>query len=699
MATKIGEAYVDVDAKLDKYNKNIKKGEKKLKKFSDNTAKASKKMSSSFASIKSALPLIGIAALGAAISKVIKLSIVQEKAEAQLNATLKSTEFAAGLTATQIKNMASELQNMSTFGDEAIISSSSLLLTFKEIGGEVFPRAQQSILDMSIAMKQDLRTSSIMLGKALNDPILGLSAMSRVGIQFSEDNKILIKSLTKTGDIAGAQAIILKELESQFGGSAKAAADTMGGALEQLSNTWGDALEELAGGGDSFKETIQGINKALITMKPIFTGIGIVIDELISAFSFLTTGLIDFYKSIADFIIPIIEDLNKKFDDLIEGAKELVRLIPGLQDFATETFIDKGEDFKDKPKKRKRPTVRPKAKPTGGGGDDKEARLQDARDFLSAMDELNKSAWKKQADGEQKLLDKVASLRAQGLIDAQEAEDAETEIKKKGVLERTQAIAGGFETWTGKTMDFISALDEVFSADEENKVNKIEERRNKELEALDDKLEKDTEDIEKNIKNKKKADKAIQKLEKEKAKAEEAINDKADKDKAALELKAFKRHKAVALVQAGIDTALAVVAAASTQPFIPLGIVAMALAAAAGAASIIAIAAQQPPALADGGVTLGQTLATIGESGSEMVTPLDGARGQKSRQMFVDDILSSLAARQEAGSVGNEANVANEEEINYNITVNIGADEFHANITQAISDRNILVDQSSLIKR
>ena len=207
----------------------------------------------------------GIAAV--AIAGLIKIGkdlvnvySVQEQAEARLEATIKSTGKAAGLTADQLKDMASGLQGVTKFGDEAIIGAESLLLTFKDIGGDIFPRALESILDVSEAMDQGLKESTIQLGKALNDPIQGLTAMRRVGIQFTDAQEDMIKGMVEVNDLAGAQDIILTELESQFGGVARAAADTATGALTQLGNTMGDLQEAY---GRNLAEGIQPFVKGL----------------------------------------------------------------------------------------------------------------------------------------------------------------------------------------------------------------------------------------------------------------------------------------------------------------------------------------------------------------------------------------------------------------------------------------------------
>ena len=187
----------------------------------------------------------GARGLISGFSTVIRLAGEQEKAEAKLNAVIKSTGGAAGLTANELTKMASSLQAVTTFGDETIISAQSLLLTFTKIGEEVFPQATETILNMAVAMETDLKSATVQLGKALNDPITGISALSRVGVQLTDTQKGQIKSFTELGDIASAQKVILGELETQFGGLARATADTMAGSMEQASMAVGDLGESL----------------------------------------------------------------------------------------------------------------------------------------------------------------------------------------------------------------------------------------------------------------------------------------------------------------------------------------------------------------------------------------------------------------------------------------------------------------------
>jgi hypothetical protein len=134
------------------------------------------------------------------------------------------------------------------YGDEATLEMQSLLLTFTQIQGPVFGQATEAIMNVATAMKRDLSSAALQVGKALNDPILGVSALAESGIQFTQSQKSVIKALVDTGDVAGAQKIILGELEVQFGGAARAAREGMGGSVTAMGNAFSDVMEQLGRG-------------------------------------------------------------------------------------------------------------------------------------------------------------------------------------------------------------------------------------------------------------------------------------------------------------------------------------------------------------------------------------------------------------------------------------------------------------------
>jgi hypothetical protein len=187
--------------------------------------------------------LAGGAALGALGALVIKNTAEADAAFSQLEATVKSTGGVAGLTANQLRDTARGLQDLTTYSDEAVMGMQSILLTFTQIRGDQFNAASAAILNMSQLLGQDLKGAALQVGKALNDPVKGVAALAEAGIQFTDSQKDTLASMVAVGDIAGAQTVILKELETQFGGSAAAARNTMGGALMALRNAFGQLLE------------------------------------------------------------------------------------------------------------------------------------------------------------------------------------------------------------------------------------------------------------------------------------------------------------------------------------------------------------------------------------------------------------------------------------------------------------------------
>jgi hypothetical protein len=153
------------------------------------------------------------------------------KVGAQTQAVLKSTRGAANLSADAIGNLANKLSLKIGVDDEAIQSGENLLLTFRNVrnevgkGNDIFTRATKIAQDLSVSLGQDLKSSNIQLGKALNDPLKGLTALSRVGVSFNAHQTKMIQDAVAQNRTLDAQKIILRELNKEFRGSAKAQAD------------------------------------------------------------------------------------------------------------------------------------------------------------------------------------------------------------------------------------------------------------------------------------------------------------------------------------------------------------------------------------------------------------------------------------------------------------------------------------------
>ena len=216
---------------------------------------------------------------------------------------------------------------------EAVIEMQALLLTFTKVGEETFPRASMAIADMATRMGTDLKTATIQIGKALNDPILGITSLTRSGIQFTESQKDTIKAMAEMGDMAGAQSLILAELETQFGGSAIAARQTFGGAIEALGNAFGDLLEE---DGNGLKDATGAIESLTTLMSSSETkaAFGALTSSIITLVELAAKGAVAFVafgEAIGEFAGDLVtDDLNEQLADLTTEAERLEGTIAKL---------------------------------------------------------------------------------------------------------------------------------------------------------------------------------------------------------------------------------------------------------------------------------------------------------------------------------------------------------------------------------
>jgi len=209
--------------------------------------------------------LAASAAIAGAMGRVVKSAVAQRVGLAKLSAVLKATGFASGLTTSQLDDQAQALSKLTGISKENINQTQAVLATFKNIKGDEFEKATEAILDMSVVLDQDAKQGAIQLGKALNDPIKGITALSRVGVSFTEQQKEQIKTLAQSGQLQEAQAIILKELQTEFGGAA-AAVNEIDGGLANLQESFKQAIGRFGEGvvtSDLFRDSVKSMTDAI----------------------------------------------------------------------------------------------------------------------------------------------------------------------------------------------------------------------------------------------------------------------------------------------------------------------------------------------------------------------------------------------------------------------------------------------------
>lgn len=177
---------------------------------------------------------------------MVKAAYESQKVLKQTEAIITATGGAAGLTAKQVSDLAESMSAKTGLDDEAIQTSMNMLLTFKQVrnevgaGNDIFNRASMAMLDLGNVFGST-DAAAKMLGKALSDPVKGVSALARAGVNFSAQQKEQIKTLVQSGNVLAAQKLILAEVESQVGGTAAAGAT----GFDRMRVALGNAAEDL----------------------------------------------------------------------------------------------------------------------------------------------------------------------------------------------------------------------------------------------------------------------------------------------------------------------------------------------------------------------------------------------------------------------------------------------------------------------
>lgn len=302
---------------------------------------------------------IGGALAGREILGFLKGSVEQaresNKIAAQTAAVLKSTGGVAGVTAKQVDSLANSIAAKTGIDDEAISSAENLLLTFTNIrdsvgkNNDIFDQATRIAVDMGAALGGDASSNAIQLGKALNDPVQGISALTRVGVSFTAQQKDQIKAMQTAGDLAGAQKIILGELNKEFGGSAAAQAT----ASQRLKVVWGNLQEQLG------NKLIPIIDKAATFLADRLPG---AVDSAMAGFTRLQQAvgptvarIVGAFKATADFLVgtvwpaiqtfaagvsrvfgSMVDYVRRIWPQISEAISHVVNVVAGI----IRTFVD-----------------------------------------------------------------------------------------------------------------------------------------------------------------------------------------------------------------------------------------------------------------------------------------------------------------------------------------------------------------------
>ncbi len=188
-----------------------------------------------------------LAAVGTAMRFVVQQAMESEQAETRLNAVLRATEGQSGMTMESLDRLATSVSNLSGIDDENVQSAESVLLTYRSLNEDIFPRTMNLAADMSAVFGTDLTTAVRTLGKALDSPTTGLTALRRMGVTFPQEQQTTIRTLVEENRLFEAQTYILDSLEGRIGGVAEAMGNTAQGQINKFKTEIGNLAEEIGG--------------------------------------------------------------------------------------------------------------------------------------------------------------------------------------------------------------------------------------------------------------------------------------------------------------------------------------------------------------------------------------------------------------------------------------------------------------------
>lgn len=306
----------DAQSGIDKVSSKLNEFTKLLRK------NKSANLVTSVSGIAKAFSLVssGIKKAAAAIKDLNDTALVQIKAERQLETAAKNNPYLNAQSVRQLKNFASELQNIGTIGDEQLLPLMAQLAAAGRTQAEI-QEIMSAALDISASGVMSMESAV----KNLNKTFSGLSG--ELGESVPQ-----IKSLTKE-QLRNGEAV--KVIAEQYKGMAAETAKATGSG-QQLSNAVGDLKEQLGMGFAAIIAPVQRlftnlVNKVTEAIKLVneFLGFSTEIDIKPSDAAYRDWQ--NLKKEIGALSEEIsatekhLESIKERTDDLINDEEELAK--------------------------------------------------------------------------------------------------------------------------------------------------------------------------------------------------------------------------------------------------------------------------------------------------------------------------------------------------------------------------------------
>ena len=251
----------------------VQRGLKDIGKGFSNLNKIGGQMVTTFAKWGAGIGVAAIAGITALTAKLIQIGEVGRATDARLKNVVRQMGLfgdSSDSVSERLADLADTQSRLLGIDDDVISNTMSKLLTFRELAktanvvGGAFDRASQAALDMAAMGFGEAEQNAVQLGKALEDPVAGLTALRRTGITFTNEQREVIASLVETGKRGEAMNVILEAIETQVGGTAAATAvaskkikKALDQIVEEFAKKFIAGFDSLPGGVEKFFNVIK----------------------------------------------------------------------------------------------------------------------------------------------------------------------------------------------------------------------------------------------------------------------------------------------------------------------------------------------------------------------------------------------------------------------------------------------------------
>ena len=198
-----------------------------------------------------AIAAVGLGTIAFRLAKTAEDALVADRVLLQVATSMGLFGSQTQAVVDRLTALASTQQLSLGIDEDVIKATQAKLMTFKNLAktadqvGGAFDRTTMAALDLAATGFGEATGNAVQLGKALNDPIKGLTALGKAGITFTEQEKEKIKTLVESGKLLEAQDVLLKAIETQVGGTAEASAKStvkIGLAFGEIAESLGTLL-------------------------------------------------------------------------------------------------------------------------------------------------------------------------------------------------------------------------------------------------------------------------------------------------------------------------------------------------------------------------------------------------------------------------------------------------------------------------